>query len=112
MVSCSIKIFFVFVLTINYSRGILFFFFFFSLFFPLQGTNVLKDTVLPLQVALDSALTAVKLSSSSFPEDSADSADSAAPTAAVQPSTMSIRLKPFPHPDLPFKRDAMQQYGE
>ena len=78
-------------------------------FFFLQGTNVLKDTVLPLQVALDSALTAVKLSSSSFSDDSADSA---ATTAAVQPSTMSIRLKPFPHPDLPFKRDAMQQYGE
>ena len=60
-------------------------------------TDTLKNVVLPLQVALDGAFTSVALAGTG---------------TTTPPSHYNISMKPFPHPDLPFKRDAMQQYGD
>ena len=67
-------------------------------------TDTLKNVVLPLQVALDGAFTSVVLGGTGTA--------ATATVTATPPSHYNISMKPFPHPDLPFKRDAMQQYGD
>jgi hypothetical protein len=82
--------------------------------FGTKCTNTLKDLVLPLQSAVDGALAGF-LRTRSLDRNRKDRNGSAMAAPGVGAGAVipiNITLKPFPHPDLPFARDAMQQYGD
>ena len=75
--------------------------------FGTKCTNVLQNQVLPLQLALDGAFVGNLQQT-----DGMEVKEKNLKSDVVKSSNFTISMKPFPHPDLPFKRDAMQQYGD
>ena len=90
--------------------------------FGTKCTNNLRDVVLPLQSLVDGSLAGHLMNRSGSKAELGPEDDGGAYSQAPHELTMdqarsmvvpiNVSVKPFPHPDLDFKRDAMQQYGD